>query len=94
MAAAFSVNVYGTVAYAPPYDGNLTPVQASFSSANVEMTSFNVASTNCWGATPGFQMVGGVFCYGVVEVLAGGLQVQSQKFIVKESAATLATLRG
>lgn len=94
MAAAFTVNVYGTVASAPPYDGNLTPVQATFSSANIELASFPVGETNVWGATPGFQMIGGVFCYGVVEVRPGGLQQYSQKFIVKENVATLATLRG
>lgn len=97
MATSFAVRVYGTVDQQPPYaadvDGNMASVQATYPSAKVQLASFPVEGTNVFAIQPGVQM-NGVFCYGVVEVAASGLQLYSQKYVVKEGVATLATLRG
>jgi len=95
MAAAFSVRVYGTVSAQPPYvadeNGLLPAVSATY--ASPQIASFPVADTNVWAVQPGVTM-NGVYCYGVVEVQPTGLQLYSQKYVVKETVATLATLRG
>ena len=96
MAQGFSVNVYGTVQGQPPYvadatTGNLAAVQDWNASArgNVPTTSPNI-----WGISPGAVIAGGVFCYGVIEIPASGLQTYSTKYLVRETPAQLATLRG
>lgn len=98
MAQSFSVRVYGTVDQQPPYaadvNGQLASVQATYPSTKVHLASFPVETTNVFGIQPGVKMTGGVFCYGVVEVPPTGLQLHSTKYVVKETVATLATLRG
>ena len=96
MAQGFSVNVYGTVNEQPPYSadattGNLASVQDWNSSArgNVPTTTINT-----WGISPGAVIAGGVFCYGVIEIPAAGLNQFSTKYLVRETPAQLATLRG
>lgn len=98
MALGFTVNVYGTVNQNPPYaadnNGLLPAVEATYASAKVLPTNFATADVELWSVNPGVKMAGGVFCYGVIEVPAGGLQQFSKKYIVKETIAVLATLRG
>lgn len=98
MANSFAVRVYGTVNTQPPYvadvNGQLPAVQATFTSNQIQLASFSVGRSNVFAVQPGVKMLGGVYCYGVVEVAPDGLQLYSQKFIVKEDVATLATLRG
>jgi hypothetical protein len=96
MAQGFSVNVYGTVNEQPPYaadatTGNLPSIQDwnSSSRGNVPTTDINM-----WGISPGAVIAGGVFCYGVIELPASGLNVHSVKYLVRETPAQLATLRG
>jgi hypothetical protein len=97
MAQGFSVNVYGTVNEQPVYSadattGNLPCVQDWRTS---ERANFPTTSINIWGINPGAVIAGGVFCYGVIEVPSTGLtQLYSQKYLVRETPAQLATLRG
>lgn len=98
MALGFSVMVYGTVNQQPPYkgttDGNGAFIQAAYTSAQiVSPSNFPTASVNIWPIQPGV-LINGVFCYGVIEVPANGLQQFTNKYIVKETSAQLATLRG
>jgi hypothetical protein len=97
MAQGFSVRVYGTVSSQPPYisdvNGNLPSVQSTYAAANDLVSNFPTDRVNIWPILPGAKM-NGVFCYGVIEVPPSGLQQYSQKFIVVETVATLATLRG
>lgn len=98
MAQSFSVNVYGTTDQQPPYqaevNGNASFVQATYPAAQVQLANFPVEGTNVFAISPGVKMIGGVYCYGVVEVAASGLQQYSKKYIVKDTVATLASLRG
>jgi len=98
MALGFSVNVYGTVNQQPPYegtvDGNGGFIQATYPSTKVQLANFPTTPVNIWPIQPGVKMIGGVYCYGVIEVPATGLNQYSEKFIVKETITTLATLRG
>ena len=99
MAQGFSVNVYGTVNQQPPYrgtvDGNLPAVDATYESASIAaLSNFPTTNINIWPIQPGVKMAGGVYCYGVIEVPPSGLNQYSEKYVVKETVATLATLRG
>lgn len=96
MAQGFSINTYGTVTAQPPYEadattGNLACIQDWNTSArgNVPTTDINM-----WGISPGAVIAGGVFCYGVIELPATGLNQHSTKYLVRETPAQLATLRG
>lgn len=97
MSVAFSVRPYGTVNQQPPYaadtSGNMQSVEATYPSAKVQLASFPSAPVNVWPILPGVKM-NGVFCYSVIEIPAGGLQQFSEKYIVKETVATIASLRG
>lgn len=97
MATSFAVRVYGTLDQQPPYAadtaGNMASVQATYPSAKVQLASFPVEATNVFAIQPGVLM-NGVYCYGAVEVPPSGLQLYSQKYVVKETVATLASLRG
>lgn len=93
----FSVRVYGTVSQQPPYSptstGNLPAVSDTYTSAQALVSNFPTDRVNIWPvANPGVVM-NGVSCYGVIEVPPQGLQQYSQKFVVKETVAALATLR-
>ena len=96
MALGFTVNVYGTVDQQPPYaadnNGGLASVQATYSAG--QQANFPTAEVNIFGISPGVKMVGGLFCYGVIEVPPSGLQQFSKKYVVRETLATLASLRG
>lgn len=99
MAAGFSVRTYGTIAQNPPFkadvNGLLTSVEATYPSDQCQLASFPTSNINIWSIQPGVKMAGGVFCYGVVEVPASGLtQLYSTKYVVKETEAQLASLRG
>ncbi len=95
MSVAFSVRVYGEVQQQPPYvaeeGGNAAFVSAQYSSPQV--ASFPAAPVNVWPIQPG-AIVGGVYCYSVIEEPATGLQVYSKKYIAKELVSTIASLRG
>lgn len=97
MAVTFAVRVYGTVNAQPPYaaenNGNLPAISATYPSSQVQLASFPTADTNVFAIQPGAIMSNGVYCYGVVEVPPSGLQIYSTKYVVKETVATLATLR-
>lgn len=95
MAQGFSVRVYGTVNEQPPYvadvPGNLPAISATY--ATPQIANFPTTPVNIWPIQPGAKM-NGVYCYGVIEVPPTGLNQYSQKFVVMETIATLATLRG
>ncbi len=99
MAQGFSVRVYGTVNEQPPYVANTNGTQlgalnAAFAAASVvDVANFPTTSVNIWPIQPGV-LINGVYCYGVIEVPAGGLQQFTSKYVVKETSAQLATLRG
>lgn len=97
MSQGFTANVYGQLNSQPPYaadaNGQLASVSATYQSANVQPANFPTTGINIWPIQPGVKM-NGVFCYGVIEVPPSGLQQYSQKFVVKETTAALATLRG
>lgn len=97
MALGFSVRVYGTVDQKPPYtaevDGNL-PGSKNYTGDQIQLVNFPTNDINLWPIQPGAKMAGGVFCYGVIEIPPTGLNVHGPKFVVKETLATLATLRG
>ncbi len=96
MSVAFSVRVYGTVDQQPPYAaeeaGQAAFVQAAYTAA-AQVASFPSAPVNVWPILPG-AIVGGVYCYSVIEEPASGLQVHSTKYIAKETVAAIASLRG
>ncbi len=97
MAQGFSVNVYGTVQGQPVYEANATtgnlPAIQDWNSS--ERANFPTTNINIWGINPGAVIAGGVFCYGVIEVPSTGLtQLYSTKYLVRETPAALATLRG
>lgn len=97
MSVAFSVRPYGTVNQQPPYNadasGNLASVQAVYEANERGLASFPSAGVNVWPISPGAKM-GGVFCYSVIEVPQTGLQLHSQKYVVKELVTAIASLRG
>lgn len=99
MAQGFSVNVYGTVNQQPPYkasvDGTqLSALEAAYPASQVvALSNFPTTNVNIWPIQPGV-LINGVYCYGVIEVPAGGLQQFTEKYVVKETTAVLATLRG
>jgi hypothetical protein len=97
MSQGFTAGVYGQLNSQPPYvsdaNGNLASVSATYAPANVQPANFPTTGINIWPIQPGVKM-NGVFCYGVIEIPPSGLQQYSQKFIVKETVATLAILRG
>lgn len=96
MSVAFSVRPYGTVNQQPPYaadtNGLMASVEAAYPSAKVQIASFPSATVNVWPIIPGVKM-NGVFCYSVIEVPASGLQQYSEKYVAKETVATIAALR-
>lgn len=109
MAQGFSVRVYGEVSTQAPYVDSINPpgataqqvaanlhqlpsVSAGYASPQIE--NFPTTNVNLYPIYPNGVSMNGVMCYGVVEVPASGLQQYSRKYIVKESLATLATLRG
>lgn len=97
MALGFSVRVYGNVKAEPPFvadvNGNLANAN-NFTGNQIQIVNFPTNDIALWPIQPGAKMAAGVFCYGVIEVPATGLNVHSTKFVVKETLATLATLRG
>lgn len=98
MSVAFSVRPYGTVNQNPPYNadvnGNMSSVEATYTTAQTGLASFPSAAVNVWPISPGVKM-NGVFCYSVIEIPATGLtQLYTKKYVVKELVTTIATLRG
>lgn len=99
MSVSFSVNVYGTVNQQPTYHtgagGNLPAIDATYPSAQVAKVSFPSSSVNVFPITGyGAIMAGNVSCYSIIEVPATGLNLHSEKYVAKETVATIATLRG
>ena len=110
MAQGFSVRVYGEVNEQPPYIDsatgvlNATPAQVaaalhilpavSAQYASPQIENFPTTTVNLYPIYPNGVNMNGTMCYGVVEVPPSGLQLYSKKYIVKETLATLATLRG
>lgn len=93
----FSVRVYGNLNEQPPYvadvNGGLSALQATYTAAQSLVANFPSSTVNLWPISPGVKMNGGVFCYGVIEVPASGLQQFSQKYVVQQTVNALVSLR-
>lgn len=70
----------------------LPAVSATYSTPQNE--NFPTTTVNLYPIGPNGVNMNGVMCYGVVEIPATGLNQYSRKYVVKETLATLATLRG
>jgi len=98
MANGFSARVYGEVNEQPPYipdsRGNLPAVSATYEAASTLVSNFSSLEVNIYPIADPGSVMRGVSCYGVIEIPASGLQQYSKKFVVQQTVAALATLRG
>lgn len=98
MALGFSARIYGEVNQNPPYlpdsHGVLPAVSATYSTAAQLLYNFPTTLVNIYPIADPGSVMGGVSCYGVIEVPASGLNVHGKKYVVQQTIAQLATLRG
>lgn len=96
MSVAFSTRIYGAIEGSAPFaDGNgATAFSRVLPFSTVQVQNLPSASVNVVGLPNGFQMPSGAYVYSVIQVPPTGLNVHGDQFVVQESAATLATLRG
>ena len=96
---SFSIRVYGEVNTQPPYvtpaGGNLPGISATYPTGSVLEANFPASTpVNVWPIGGyGAVMNGGVSCYAVIEIQPTGLNQLSDKFVVQQTVAQVATLR-
>jgi hypothetical protein len=94
---SFTIRVYGEVAGQPPYitpaGGNLPGIQATYPTP-LDSNFPAGGNLNVWPIGGyGAVMTGNVSCYAVIEIPPTGLNQISDKFVVQQTVAQVATLR-
>lgn len=94
MAVHFNTRVYGMIEGTPPFTAAQPGARVMDWSSSAIM-NFPTNNTVLHPFLQGVKVGNpGFFCYGIVEVLPGGLNIHSQKYCTDTSVATLATTIG
>ncbi len=95
-AAHFSTLVYGIIEGQVPYQDatGATAFSRVKDFPSPQALSFPTTGTVFTTLPNGFRMQNGAYVYSVIEVQATGLNVHGDKYVAKDSVATLATLAG